>query len=151
MTDLSIAVGVSRTDLGLGTLSINDGNYKIMRGGLGPGGITWRRQTTSSPFTHGVLQTNAVKEETTMILGVRVKGSSEDDCQDNIDILLRAFEQYSYFLSADIGGHSWVWQCYVADSVVGDGGAIQPFHMMAHQQEVTLSIPRNPIPYSGPT
>lgn len=150
--DLSFTGYVTRTELALGNLTLNDSTYRVIRqAGWGPGDIEWDRQTVESPFIHGDFLVNAKKTQVTAPLGIRVTGSSRTDCQNKLATLLRAFEQFSYFISFTLEGVTWTWLCQPADYSVGDGGALQPFHLMSNKQEVRFSIPRYPTPYSGPT
>lgn len=152
MTELAISASITRSELLLAPLSLEvPGQYQIMRSTLGPGAISWRRQTASSPFVHGQVLVNAVKDVATSTLGVRVIGGSASSLWSRIDTLLRAFEQFSFDLTVALDGQTFTWRCQAADYSVGESGVFQDFHLRSLQQEVQFSIPRHPTPVAGPT
>lgn len=150
MADLSLTGYVTRAELGLANLALNTSTYRVIENSWGPGEVTWRRQVTKSPFIHGELATQMIKETGNTPLGIRVIGSNPTDCFNKMNILLRAFDQFQYSLSFNLEGTIWGYICQAADYTVGEGGVIQKFHIKAYQQEVRFSIPRYPIPVSGP-
>lgn len=152
MADLSIACSVTRTELSEADLSLEDpGKYSIIRDTLGPGAISWRRQTVTSAYVHGAVLVGAVKDTAVAPLGIRVIGSSDSSLMSRMSTLLAAFEQFTYNLSVTLNGQTWTWKCEPADYSVGDSGVFQDFHLRALQQEVRFSIPRHPIPVAGPS
>jgi hypothetical protein len=151
MSDLTVTGYVTRTELSLSNLTINDDTYKIIRDMWGPGVVQYDRQKVSSPYVNGDFLTNRKKAQVEMPLGIRVTGTSKIDCWNKVGTLLRAFEQFSYELSLTIDGTTFTYTCEAADYSVGDGGMFQTFHMKAYKQEVRLLIPRRPTPTEGPT
>lgn len=150
MADLTITGSVTRTELALADLALNDDTYKIIRGSWGPGEVVWRRQAVSSPYVDGSFLVNATRDQVTTPLGIRVTGSSRTDCMNKVGTLCRAFEQFSYELTITVDGTDFTYTCDPADYSWGEGGALQTFHIKAYKQEVNFMIPRSPIPVAGP-
>lgn len=151
MPEITLDASVTRTALALPDLDLEVlGTYQIIRDSTGPGGVTWRRQTATSPYVHGRTLVNAVMDVGEASLGIRVIGSNMAVLHSRLMTLLAAFEQYSYDLTVVISGETWRWRCECADYVVGDSGLFQDFHFRSLQQEVRFTIPREPIPLSGP-
>lgn len=124
------------------------GTYRVVQ--AGPGAVAWRRETVTSPFTHGELLIGAVKEQAVAPLSVRVYGASAAALEANTAALLAAFEQFNYTITCTIDGvqHSWV--CDPADYAPGDdAGLYDPHHLRALQQVYSFRIPRNPVPILG--
>jgi hypothetical protein len=146
--DLAITSTISRTELALPALSLNDHTtYTLI--GIGPGAVTWKRQYASSVFVHGDVLVNAVKGHGNLPMMVRVKGTTQAAVDTNLAALLRALDQFSYQLSITIAGVTWTWNCDLADYSVDDGGEFSKFYKLAKQTIVTAQIPRNPIPVAG--
>lgn len=148
VADLDISGSVTRTDLGLGDLTLNTDDLKITE--WGPGIVSWRRQKVSSAYVHGDFATSLVKEQVESPLGIRATGSSMTDCWNKIGTLIEAFSQFSYTLAVVIEGTTFTYECEAADYSTGDGGLFQKFHAMAYKQEIKFLIPRRPNPTTGP-
>lgn len=150
MPDLSISVSVTRLETNPPAAALQlqqDGVYEIM--GLGPGEAVMERETVKSIWVHGETLVSARKGMQTVPMGIRVKGTSQAVLDSQINEVLLTFEQFSYTMSVSIDGVSRSWQCWPADYSVGETGLWQPFHFMSLQQEITLSIPRHPVPATG--
>ena len=149
MPDLTIAAAITRVELGLAELNINDQtNYKIVK--VGPGEVEWERQYSGNPFTHGQTLVSAVMRQGTLPLSVRCKGATNVVVENNRDALCRALEQFTYNLNITIDGVSFSWKCDPANySVDETDGAINPFFVRAKQSVVTADIPRDPISIVG--
>lgn len=149
MPDLSLDVAITRTELALADLLIQDpaNGYEVVR--LGPGSRSWRKETVKNAYVHGDTLVNAVLDVQVAPMTIRVSGLTLATANSRLETLLDAFSQFSYSLGVIIDGETWVWVCQPADASVGEGGSFNKFHTMAHMYEVTLSIPRNPVPISG--
>lgn len=148
-SELATDGSVTRSELSLAALDLQQaGIYEILPGS-GPGGLSWRRQTVRSVMMHGEALVGAVKDVQVAPLGVRVYGTTQSQLWSRVRTLLDAFEQFSYSLTLVIGGITFTWECQPADSVVGEGGEFQKFHLMSLQTDVQLTIPRSPIPTAG--
>lgn len=146
---LTLACEISRTELALANLALEDeaNGYEIVS--LGPGALSWRRETVRSPYVHGETLVTAVKDLSIAPMTVRVKASSAATLDTRLDALLDAFAQFEYSIGVTIDGVSKIWTCQPADLSVGDGGEFNKYQLMAKMYEVTLSIPRHPVPTSG--
>lgn len=149
MSDISLAYSVTRTELALADLLLQDpaAGYEVVR--MGPGSRAWRRETIKSAYVHGETQVSAVLDIQTAPLVLRIKGATHSQADTRLDAVIDAFSQFVYYVGVIIDGVTWVWECFPADIGIDEGGEIGKFHWMAKMFEVTLSIPRNPIPVSG--
>lgn len=128
----------------LAALDLQDGtNYEFIS--VSPGDKSWRRESATSPFTHGRTLIGATLDVELAEVMIRVKGTSMSHLDSNLAALLRAFEQFAYALTIVIDGVTWTWQCEPADYTL----QLSKFHMMARIHEVTFTVPRNPIPTAG--
>lgn len=149
MADLATSGSVTRTELALAALSLQQaGAYEILPG-TGPGALSWRREVARSPMVHGEVLVGAVKDIQIAPLAIRVIGTTASQMWARVGELTAAFEQFSYSLSLVIGGVTFTWLCQCADWSSGDGGEFQKFHLMSHQTEVRFQIPRHPVPTAG--
>ncbi len=153
MPDLTLNVKVGRDLLSLTDLDIEDWPaYEVVSGG--PGDISWRRATVDSPYVHGSLLVSAVKDLEYAPLSIRVRGSSDDQVDDRLAVLLAAFSQFAYYLYWDLGSGvaQKKWACQPADwsydSSQGQG-TFDKHRLIAKMYEVTFNIPRHPQPITG--
>jgi hypothetical protein len=149
MVDMTLSYQVTREELGLGNLELQDpaNGYEVVR--FGPGAMAWNRQTVKSPFIHGEVLVGATMGLETAPLTVRVRASTAAALDSRLAVLLAAFSQFAYFAGADINGQPYIWACQPADWSVGENGEFNKFHVMAKIAEVSLSIPRDPTPTAG--
>lgn len=155
-TDISVLATVTVGDLSgsFTTMKIDDKTdssvpYSLIRDGIGPGQMTWRRTTVQSPYLHGRFVVNTVKDTPQVNVNIRVKGTTYAWMAYYTENLLEAFEQRSYQLAITIDGENHTWLCEPADYSVGDAGQFQDLGFRSHQQEVHLVVPRYPIPFAG--
>jgi hypothetical protein len=149
MADLAVDGSVTRTELALADLDLQQsGVYEILPG-TGPGAMVWRREVARSPMVHGEVLVGAVKDVEIAQLRIRVTGTTASQLWSRVGDLTAAFEQFQYDLSLVIGGVTFTWVCQCADWTSGDGGEFQKFHLMSHQTDVTFQIPRHPVPTAG--
>lgn len=145
---MTLSGSITRTELSLSALALNDDNYSIVE--WGPGELTWRRSSVGSPFVDGTYLVNAVKDQMSVSARIRVTGSNKGDCMNKVGTLLRAFEQSSYTLTVIVDGTTFSYACEPADWSWGEGGQFQKFHNEAYKQEIGLMIPRLPNALAGP-
>jgi len=148
MPDLAVSAGFGRAELGLADLFVEDpvNGCQVVEYGLGA--LSWRRQVASSPFLPDVL-TAAVKETRRQNLVVRVTGPTAISLNTRVQALLRAVEQFSYFMTVTLNGVQIQYLADPADYVVGSSEALDKHGLMIHQQTVQLLIPTTPIPTLG--
>ena len=148
MTDIAVACFITRTELALADLNLNDGsNYKVI--GIGPGSLEWNRQYAGSPYVHGEVLVNAVKAQGNLPMSIRCKGTTQSAREANVAALCRALEQFVYNITLTIEGVTYTWQCDPADYSLDEKGEISKFHRLAKQTVVTAQVPRHPIPIAG--
>lgn len=154
-TDMGMSVRVSRSqDLNTAAdLELNAAGsppaYRITSAGIGPGTMTWRRETVTSPLVAGRVLLSAVKDVQTVTLKVRVRATSYVELEQRINDLLAAFEQRSYSMRISYGGVTKAWTCEPADQAIGDQGVFVEGDLRGFQQVVTLMVPRSPVPIAG--
>lgn len=146
---ITLFVDITRTLLSLSPLVLEDptNGYSVFK--LGPGDASWRNETVESAYAHGHTLVSAVKDIQRAPLGVRVRGSSASQLDSRLDTLLDAFSQFVYYVGVITDGVTKVWQCDPADWTIGEAGEFNKYHMMAKIYEVSLIIPRQPVPTSG--
>jgi hypothetical protein len=143
---MSVSGSVSRAELGLADLALFTDTYTVALDGLDVGAVAWRRETVTSPYVHGAFEVGAVKDLTTLGLRVEVRGTSASDLQTKLSTLLAAFTQSTYTFSVTVNGSSYAWTCFRADY----GVVFDPGRVLANQAQVSLQIPRQPVPVTGP-
>lgn len=123
--------------------------YIIPRNGIGPGAVSWRKNTVASPFSYGRFVVSQVQDVVTMSVAVRVRAASHDWMDYYVSQLVDAFEQFSYTFTYSIDGVSHSYQCEAADWAVGDSGQYDDLMGLSYNQIVTFTVPRHPLPVSG--
>lgn len=150
MANLTLSVLVARAELSLSDLQLSDpsNGYEVF--GVGPGALSWRRESVRSPYINGETLVGAVKDVMSASLGVRIRASSAATLDSRLDTVLDAFGQFTYNVTVVIDGVSRTWKCEPADYSVSEGeGGFNKFNLMNKYHEVSFSIPRQPIPVSG--
>lgn len=156
--DLNLSVLVTREHLGLPPLQLNDKNaispgngFEIMRGSLGPGDMSWRRNVVTSPWIDGESTVMAVRNQVHAPIGVRCFGSNLDLLTDVCFHIQDCFSQYRYTVEIKLGDSPWgTWLCDQADWTVGDNGSYNEFKFRRIFQEIKFTVPRLPVPTHGP-
>ena len=145
-TSLAIELTIDRSELLLGDLVIGEdaGGYSLIKEGIGPGQQSWRRLAVTSPWAHGERLVHAVKDAPSMNVDIRVTGTSHGNLWNRLDVLTRAFSQFSYDLTFDIEGAVFTWEkCQPADWAVGNGGQIDDRMIRSLKQEVRFVVRRS--------
>jgi len=143
--DLTLSVTVSRDLLGLGSLEINDHDAYFMAP-FTPAGVTWSRTTVASPFVEGDITVHRRRANAQESLVVEVNGDTQAELSTNLRTLLQAFQQDRFNVDINVGGTHYVWACEAADyNVAWDGP-----RFIAKRLQVTLGVPRMPVPVEGP-
>jgi hypothetical protein len=149
--DLPTTLVISRTELGLPSLNLNDtdNGYAIVRGGFGWGGRTWRRQVVQSPFTDGRTVVGRVMDIVTREFTFRLRAATASALDQKVGYVIDAFSQFAYTLTPTVNGVTYAWRCETADLAVGSQGKLDEFQEMALMREITATVPCNPRPLSG--
>lgn len=147
MADLDMSVVISRDNLALGPLEINDGYiYQIGDQFLG-GQVSYDRQEVGGPNTDGSLTTGRTLQKVQEPVAVEVWGRTNLDAslrnaalQANIDALSAAFMQNTFTLSVTIDTAVWEYSGEAADVQITWMGT----RFMAKKGKVTFTVPRQP-------
>lgn len=141
---LSVTATVTRADLGLSPLNINDhSNYSLSPSVFG-GSSTWERNRVSSPWVDGEITVSRRRATVTDTFVINVYGSNQADMLANIQELVQAFSQNSYHLTLTMNGTVYQYMCEAADYTVEWG-----YKMHSNQTTVTFQVPRKPQPSNG--
>lgn len=149
MPDLGVDVAITRDELSLADLQLETPGYcRVVE--HGPGSLSWRTTWVESPFAHGKYPTANVKDLVRMPLKVRIEGTTQSELGLRIDELYEAFSQFTYELVVGLDAVSFHrWTCWAADITPGDAGVFNKAFLHHKWQEITLDIPRHPIPVQG--
>lgn len=120
MSDINVSAWVTRTELSLGNLDVNDGANYVLARGITPGAVSWRKQFVESPFYEGRYVVHEVKDAVEMKIPFYVHGATYAAVHANLETLLAAFtEQSTYEVHTVIEGVDHGWTCERADYEVG--------------------------------
>lgn len=152
MTDLTISATVTRTELSLGDLQLNDGtNFTLTRDGFTPGSKSFRKETVDSPLVAGRYLLHAVADVVVSELKIRCSSTTDAGLAANVTAVVNAFSQFQYTVTVTINGVAWQYLCECADTIaVGDSGAFQSLYWFNKVQEVGVSFSRHPTALMGP-
>ncbi len=141
--DLNASMVCTRTELSEANLEISiDNGYYVIRDGMGPGAIQYRRITAESPFVAGRVPVHIVPDTITLMPYIRVRGSSLSDLADKVVDLTNAFTQFQYTLSFAIEGEfAAEYRCEAADYTVGNGGQFEDLKLRSFLQDVQFDVP----------
>jgi hypothetical protein len=139
------SVVVSRKELGLSNLSLEQVNkYYIPDGTFGAGETGHRRVTSESPMVKGRYPSSVIEADRVANIGVHVMSTLENlqaDCQ----IVIDAMSQFRYTLAWSWNGLSGTWQCEAADWAVGQSGVLDQRFLEIHTQIIYFTVPHNRI------
>lgn len=146
MSDFSVfSVTVTREELGLPLLEINDQiNYMVGDQILG-GSQTWNKQMVKSPYVDGEVMVNRARAQVQEQFQVQVLGPSQGGVQQNIATLIAAFSQFTYVLSIQMEDSTYTYQCDTSDYTV-DWTNVR---MMAKKALVKFQFTRSPKLING--
>ena len=141
---LTVAATVTRTDLGLSTLNINDHvNYALGSQILG-GTVSWERNQVNSPWVDGDITVSRRRPNVQESVQINVYGDNQTEMLANIKEITEAFSQNSYQMTVTLNGQVYRYQCESADYSVEWG-----VKMHSSQCMVMFSVPRRPIALAG--
>ena len=134
---------ITRAELGLGNLSLNDASYKMDHPNEGwLESIQWEKHVVTSPFYDGDFLVNAVKKQSSITPRILVFGSSEADVSSKVNTLITAFSQFSYTVVYVKDTLEITFQCQPADYLAD-------FRWLLYEENkyvmpVSLVCPANP-------
>lgn len=141
MADLDLSVSISREELSLSPLLLGcDTPYGISRSGIGPGEVSFRRQSATSIFVPGSTLVHRVEDQRTSTLKVNIKAASKAQLFGLINDLCDAYSQFTFRIDIDIAGYTESWQCDSADWAVGDGGQWNDLEIRSNRQSVVATV-----------
>ena len=142
---LGMSVTVTRTQLGLSPLAINDHiSYYVADTFMG-GQVSWTRNQVTSPFVDGAVTVNRTRSMVTEQVVIEVLGGTQALIQANAATLISAFLQDSFLLTITVATTTYQYLCEASDFQVTWTGP----RFFAKQAQVTFSMPRQPIPVIG--
>lgn len=123
-----------------------DPGYELVS--ISEGGRIWRRSTAASRFVDGAALVAATMDMTTGVITWLVHGSSDGQLRGRINALRDALGTFTFRVEVTLGTVVEVWDCWCADTAIGDAGQWEKFRAAAHMQVLTATIPRQPVPLS---
>lgn len=141
---------IDRTSLGGGPLVLTDdgsGTYMLTEGGLGRPAVTARATTATSPWLHGEVVVQAVREQSALTLEVLTQAEDQVGLEEALAELDEALWQFTYAVTVQAAGTSTTWTCSPASYGAADGVTTSD-NVRAHYQVWTITIPCYPIPVS---
>jgi hypothetical protein len=146
MVDIGLSVVVTRDNLGLPDLQLNDhASYYASADQFLGTAAAWNRNQVASPFIDGSVTVSRQLGMVVEALGIEVLGDSPVDAQNKMAVLAQAFMQSDFQLGVQVGGAIWQWQCEAADVT----RAWTTPRMAANQWLMTFSVPRQPNAIAG--
>lgn len=137
---------ISRTELGMSSLSLQDTTYAVMNNSINGGVVQWRREVAVSPYVAGETEIGSVKDQVRSALTIRVTAGSHAALQTAVSTLVSAFSQKSYTLTLGFDGVTYAWTCGRADYSIAFDEAMR----LRSVARCTFVLPRSPVPASGP-
>jgi hypothetical protein len=141
----TFSASVTRSDLGLLDLDINDlVNYRVSSEIMGSM-VTFDRKIVSSPYVNGDVTVHRRRGNVNEKFSVLVYGDEQNDLQINVSELINAFTQNSFNLSFGLDSTIWSYKCEASDYQLEWNNA----YFASGQLRVTFNLNRNPIPLVG--
>lgn len=148
MPDLSLSCLLTRSQLGLADLELNDHDNYYLASDFLTGAQSWNRQQITSPFTDGSVTTYRTMQVVTRQLTVEVlTGGAETTTAllANLGALINALGQDSFHIKVTVDGQQLVYQAEAADYTLQWDGP----RTIAKQLQVQAQVPCQPIPLAG--
>lgn len=114
MGSFNLTATVTRTELSLGDLDLND-RTKFIAVSFQPGDLKWNRTEATSPFYDGAVTTHRNRQRSSMQTVIDVIGATQTALHDNLRELVAAFQQTEFDLTVTYEGQTWVWKGEAAD------------------------------------
>ena len=80
--------------------------------------VTWRRQNIDSAYVEGTYTNEAVRENVTESVVIRVFGANQWEFSQRLEALTDALSQLQYDFRMQVGNLRETWKCSVADYTV---------------------------------
>lgn len=131
---------LTRSELGLSTLDLNDQVNYIVAETLFGGQQSWNRQTVKSPFVDGEFTVHRSMSQRQERVGIQVLGDTQTTLQTNLDALLTALSQFRFNLIWTADSVQRTYNCETADYQID----FSRERWMARKVLVTASVPVYP-------
>jgi hypothetical protein len=141
----TFAASVTRSDLGLGVLNINDQLDYIVGSDIMGAMVSYDRQTVSSPYVNGDVTVHRRRGSVTEKFSVYVLGDTQTELQNNIRTLISAFSQNKFNLVMLLDGIEWSYVCEASDYQVEWSNA----NFFSIKVKVVFNLLRSPIALVG--
>ncbi len=145
MADLTVVAAVTRTDLGLDPLDINDHSKYVLTTTILGGSVAWQKNQVSSPYVDGDITITRRRPTVMEPFEVYVYGTNGSTLMSNTEALIDAFSQDSFSLSITINGATRQYACETADYTI----EYTHTKFASHMCTVRFQLPRSPIATVG--
>lgn len=142
---LTLAASVTRDELGMGDLNINDHTSYALGVNILGGQVAWQKQQVTSPYIDGDITITRRRPTVMETIEINVYGTNHSTLITRLKTLVQAFSQDTFNLGVSFNGTLRQYQCEAADYSIEYN---QP-KIHSHQCLVRFSVPRNPIPIAG--
>lgn len=142
---LAFTATVTRSDLGLSSLNINDHIKYITTTQIMGGQVTWQRNSVSSPYVDGDVTISRRRPSVNDVFVVDVIGANHATIRTNLQALVAAFLQDKFNIIITLDGATYQYQCETSDY------SIEWNHAKIHDKRITaqFNVMRKPIAVSG--
>lgn len=145
MSDLGLSASLTRPELGLDDLDINDHlNYYLSPNFMG-GMVQWTRQQATSPFLDGAVTTYRSRQMVNENITLEVLGDTDAQMWDNVRALIACVCQSKYNLGLAVGSEVHQWMCEAADYQFNWNAP----RIIANQVQLVINMPRQPVAIQG--
>jgi hypothetical protein len=141
----TFAATVTRSDLGLADLNINDQADYIIGSEMLGAMVTWDRKVVSSPFVNGDVTVHRRRGNVAERFSVYVLAATQSEMQTNIKALIDAFNQHKFNLSITLDSTVYTYICEASDYQV----EWMNTNFFALKVKVVFNLIRQPIPLVG--
>jgi len=120
---------------------LNDGaRFKVEGSSFEETAQSYRRQTVESPYIGGRFVVNAVPDVVEETLVLWIYGQDQVDLDDNIELVVRLFSQFSYLLEMTYDTSKKRYECEMADYSISKTRELVHNNMA----QIRLRVPRIP-------
>lgn len=142
---LTFTANVTRTDLGLANLNINDYTKYITTTQIMGGQVTWQRNSVSSPYVDGDVTISRRRPSVNDVFAINVIGTTHAIVKTNLQTLVQAFLQDKFNIIITVDGATYQYECETSDY------SVEWNHAKFHEKmiTVTFNVMRKPIAISG--
>lgn len=155
MSDFTLSLKVTRTELTLADLELNDHtSYEVVL--WGPGTRARRNTYNTSGNAHGATLNNSVLSMILRPLAIRVLSSSQAQLEARTLTLIQAFDQGGFQLKDSKLGQLTTYACMTCESIAPadpSGQSVTEWdkhQLLAGQHVYRIDVPTQPQPSTGP-